>query len=114
MESKLIAGGEAVAKYIIDAYKMEHPIISVWLGTGLVNPDEYQSSVAETSIEYFRFLVKEQIYSLFFPNGIIFGNWNLVLLALKQETEDSTEPPEIIQGWILNVDFEKMSIDFEI
>ena len=51
---------------------------------------------------------------LFFPNGIIFGNWNLVLLALKQETEDSTETPEMVQGWILNVDFEEMSIDFEI
>ena len=57
-----------------------------------------------------------QTCALPISDGVKKGQWNLVLISVKQKSGDPFILPNngIVQGWMMGVDLDKISVDFDL
>lgn len=117
MTSKLIAGDEAILKFVREIYHIDHPIICIWETNE--NPEVWEKTDPATNliaVDVVKFYNKEHFHSLFFPNGFVKDEYNLVVAGIKDDEPDIVHVPMngIIRGWIIGTDIEKLTIDMNL
>lgn len=115
MASELIAGDEAITEFVLRIFRIEDPVLCIWVSEAPPGSEEVNEFFNKYGIDFAHFFSKEQFHSLFFPNGYILGEWNLVLAGVKEDM-DVIQPPAtgLVRGWMMGTDIEKLTITIDI
>lgn len=115
MESKLIAGKEQILEWTREVWSIDDPVICIWQTEE--NPTELNNSDDKfLGIDVVRFYVKEQIDSLFFPFGFVYGTYNLVLAGIKEDDPNIIHTPMngLMRGWLYGSNLEELMITIDL
>jgi len=118
---RLVAGEEMLCDFCLDIFSIEDPLICIWTTD---NPPDLEDVIHRESdstkiftIDNVRIYLKEQIHSLFFPNGFIKGKWNFVLIGINDNAENLQFPVNagsgILPGWMRGTDIDELTMTLE-
>lgn len=118
---RLVAGEEMLYEFCLDIFSIEDPLICIWTTEKAPDMEEVIKTESEVSkvftIDQVRIYLKEQIHSLFFPNGFIKGKWNFVLVGINDGAENLQFPiaagSGILCGWMRGTDIDDLTLTLE-
>ena len=115
MPSELIAGDEAMTSFALRVFHLPDPLIGIWVSEEHPDSEEVKEAFKKYGIDFVHFFIKEQLHSLFFPNGFQLDEWNLVLVGVKEDM-NVIQPPTtgVLRGWMMGFDVEKMTLNFDL
>lgn len=117
----LVAGEEMLHDFCIDIFSIDDPIICIW---ATENPPDLEEAIRKNSqlsvfyaIDNVNIYNKEQIYSLFFPNGFIKGKWNYVLASINEDAvnleAETNAHAGVFSGWMNGTDIDELTLNIE-
>lgn len=111
-KSKLVAGKKDMHEFCVRVFDNPEPIIVVWATEEKPDFEADKTSDGVQLIDAVNLFFKDMIDSLFFPSGFVEGEWNRVLVAIKDEysTQLKHSGEGLIRGWIMGADFDSQMI----
>lgn len=103
-----------MVEFALEYFHIHDPLIGIWVTVEHPDTPEVTEAFGKFGIDFVRFFNKEQLHTLFFPHGFELGEWNLVLVGVKEDVS-VIQPPStgILRGWLMGFDVEKMTLNFD-
>lgn len=106
--SRLIAGQRDLEKFCLEIFSIPDPVIIIWRTEEKPTmPNEVDTAAAKIEVvDDVNLFFKENLDSLFFPNGFILNDWNLVLASIKEGDvfRKYSNTDGIVKGWMMGTD----------
>lgn len=105
---KLVAGHQELKEFCLRFFKISDPIIVIWRTEQKPKSSNNVDKTIEKikSSEEIVLFFKENLDSLFFPNGYVVNEWNLVLVSIKNNDIKYRYPNVdcLIKGWMMGTE----------
>lgn len=94
MSKAKIITSDTVLEFVIEVYGITDPVMCVWCTERPPQTEADHNGIEQIQLDNTELFTKEDVESIYFPKGIIVGDWNKVIICLRH-----LDKPKI--GWMM-------------